>query len=154
MLFLHPSWNTVEGVYGLCESRGGKTPRHNESKSGWKAAKLAQPGADLSIWHFCHSEHKPYDPKDVWSKLGHGEVRRKSDGGHKHCWRTTRLCDLSLGAKYQSNHLRSGSLRSFPQNSWSLYVFPVVKRMIRGLGGEMPSTYSQTFNRGETRATW
>ena len=49
MLLLHPSWNTVEGVYGLCESRCGKTSRRNESESGWKAAKLAQPGADISI---------------------------------------------------------------------------------------------------------
>lgn len=49
MLFLHPSCNTVEGVYELCKSRGGKTSRRNESERGWKPAKVAQPGADLSI---------------------------------------------------------------------------------------------------------
>jgi len=50
MLFLHPSWNTVEGVYELCESRGEKTPRRNESKHGWTGVSLAQPGDQVSIW--------------------------------------------------------------------------------------------------------
>lgn len=118
MLLLHPSWNTVEGVYELCESRGEKTCRRNESERGWKLAIVAQPGDRESIWISVHSEHKSYDPKDVWSKRGQGKVRGNSDGGPKHYWRTTRLSELRLGAKYQSNHLRSGSLRSFPQNSW------------------------------------
>ena len=33
------------------------------------------------------------------------------------------------------------------QDSWNSYEFYQVKRMIRGIGGETLSTYSQTFNR-------
>uniref|UniRef100_A0A1I7WKQ0 Beta-lactamase domain-containing protein n=1 Tax=Heterorhabditis bacteriophora TaxID=37862 RepID=A0A1I7WKQ0_HETBA len=45
----------------------------------------------------------------------------------------------------QTNPL--GLIEPFPQDSWSsgAWLYPV-KRMIRGLGGETISTYSQTFN--------
>lgn len=49
---------------------------------------------------------------------------------------------LALGAT-----LVAGSLRSFPQDSWSLIQFRQVKRMIRGSGDETSFTYSQTLNR-------
>ena len=40
----------------------------------------------------------------------------------------------------------AGSLRSFPQDSRCSKQFYLVKRMIRGLGAETISTYSQTLN--------
>jgi len=66
------------------------------------------------------------------------------------------LSDVGIGAKDQSNHRVAGSLRSFPQDSWDLAIsskskngepqFSPLKRMIRGLGAETASTYSQTLN--------
>jgi len=70
---------------------------------------------------------------------------------------------VGIGAKDQSNHRVAGSLRSFPQDSWDfLYIFffqspkmgpqfGPLKRMIRGLGVETTSTYSQTLNGPETQ---
>ena len=49
---------------------------------------------------------------------------------------TNRSSNLGIGAKDSSNHLVAGSLRSFPQDSWSLILvleFCRVKRMIRGI---------------------
>ncbi len=45
------------------------------------------------------------------------------------------------------NHLVAGSLRSFPQDSWSLIQFYRVKRMISGSGAVTAFTDSQTLNR-------
>ena len=43
--------------------------------------------------------------------------------------------------------IRAGSLRSFPQDSWRHdSELCEVKRMIRGLGENLSSTYSQTIN--------
>ena len=43
--------------------------------------------------------------------------------------------------------LVAGSLRSFPQDSWSSFQSTRVKRMIRRSGDETSSTHSQTLNR-------
>ncbi len=56
-----------------------------------------------------------------------------------------------IGAKDSSNHLVAGSLRSFPQDSWSNKIYKEkldeVKRMIRGMGKIYCFfTYSQTLN--------
>jgi len=47
----------------------------------------------------------------------------------------------------------AGSLRSFPQDSRDYKQLDQVKRMIRGLGAETASTYSQTLNRSDVHVT-
>ena len=59
----------------------------------------------------------------------------------------TRAAGLALSASRPGSTLVAGSLRSFPQDSWSSFQSTRVKRMIRRSGDETSSTHSQTLNR-------
>jgi len=62
-------------------------------------------------------------------------------------WAGTIGSQALMATIYVAYELVAGSLRSFPQDSWSLIQFRQVKRMIRGSGDETSFTYSQTLNR-------
>jgi len=50
---------------------------------------------------------------------GQGEARGNSGGGSQRYWRANRSSEPPIGAKDQSSDQVAGSLRSFPQDSWS-----------------------------------
>ena len=60
-------------------------------------------------------------------------------------------CKSLFGLGYRGERLIEPSSSwfppKFPQDSWSLYQFSQVKRMIRGSGDVTSFTYSQTLNR-------
>jgi len=60
-------------------------------------------------------------PERWWTMPAEDEARGNSGGGSQRYWRANRSSHVGIGAKDQSNHLVAGSLRSFPQDSWSLF---------------------------------
>jgi hypothetical protein len=68
-------------------------------------------------------------PERWWTMPEQGQARGNSGGGSQRYWRANRSSDLGIGAKDSSNHLVAGSLRSFPQDSWSsIHIYVVSSR--------------------------
>lgn len=62
-------------------------------------------------------------PERWWTILCYNEAMGNCGGGSKRYWRANRLSNQSIGAKDSSNYLVAGFFWSFPQDSWSPFLF-------------------------------
>jgi len=116
-----PSCNTDQGVHQRWKNYNEKIRIRNESKRVWKKGKLfkAKLGVMMGDYKFLfdHLNYFWYNPKDDDLYMTRIKPVEKQVEVRRAFWRANRCSKLCKGAKYSSNHLVAGFLRSFPQDS-------------------------------------